>query len=543
MQEKNLINSVFLGRNDWTNWQWETVLTYDRTFAAVHEMSFTLGNTLQERRHEFNGGSNTNLPSNNPEDAFLSNTIDPIESQGTYGGATESSLLSYFGRVNYTLSDKYLLSATLRADGSSRFGRNNRFGFFPSVSAGWIVSREPFFRAAAISHLKLRASWGRNGNDRIGEYAFTSVVLSGQNYTFGPGETITNGSVALAGSNPDLKWETITQTDLGVDLELWEGKLNFIADYYLKNTSDMLYAAPIPFTAGSAPPVQNVASVRNEGWEFDLQYRDRVNAFSWEFGGNIAFVNNEVTSLGVGGDPVQSGYVQSANANAALTQVGQPIASFFGYVTDGIFQDRAEVEAHAFQAENTMPGDIRFRDLDQDGVIDLNDRTFIGNPTPDFTFGLTGGLDWKGFDLSMFWQGSAGNEIYNGTVRYDFIFVNRPDRVLNRWTGPGTSNEEPRVSLTDPNQNARVSDRFIEDGSYFRLKNAQLGYNLPTAWLQRAKIQRLRVYVSGQNLLTFTNYSGLDPEIGTVGGALEIGIDRGFYPQARTVLGGFQLEF
>jgi hypothetical protein len=219
------------------------------------------------------------------------------------------------------------------------------------------------------------------------------------------------------------------------------------------------------------------------------------------------------------------------------------MASFFGYVTDGIFQSQAEVEAHAFQSESTRPGDIRFRDLNGDNVIDIDDRTYIGNPTPEVIYGLNADFGFKGFDLSVFVQGTQGNDIYNGIVRYDFAYVNRPASALGRWTGPGTSNDEPRVSLTDPNQNARVSDRFVEDGSYLRLKTVQLGYSLPTAWLRRATIQKLRIYVTGQNLLTFTDYSGFDPEIGTVGGALEIGIDRGFYPQPRMVLGGLNLTF
>ncbi|MEO6132667.1 MAG: SusC/RagA family TonB-linked outer membrane protein, partial [Saprospiraceae bacterium] len=263
----------------------------------------------------------------------------------------------------------------------------------------------------------------------------------------------------------------------------------------------------------------------------------------YSLGGNISFIQSEVTGLGTGGEPVYSGYVQSANANSAKTDVGHPLASFFGYVTDGIFQTQAEVEAGAFQNAGTAPGDIRFKDLNSDGVIDVSDQTYIGNPTPKLSFGMNGDLDWKGIELSVFFQGTQGNDIYNNTVRYDFTYVNRPASVLNRWTGPGTSNSEPRVNLSDANQNARVSDRFIEDGSYIRLKTLQLGYNLPISWLKKIHIQKFKAYITGQNLLTFTKYSGLDPEIGSVGGSLELGIDRGFYPQARTVLGGVSVTF
>lgn len=541
--EKRLINSVGIGNFNWNNRQIENVLTWQKNFNDKHNLTLIAGTGALVNRYDASGGANTNLPSNDPKDAYIANTIDPIASQSAYQFATESSLLSYFTKANYELNDKYLFSATLRADGSSRFGRNNRFGYFPSVSAGWIVSREDFWTSDLISTLKVRASWGQNGNDRIGDYSFTTVVLSGQNYTFGRDEIITNGSVALTSANPDLKWETSTQTNIGVDMEMLQGMFNFTADYYIKNTTDMLYSAPIPLIAGTLPPIQNIANARNTGVELAANYRNNEKAFKYSLGGNISFVNSLITGLGQGGDPVLSGFVQFANANAARTDVGHPIASFYGFVTDGIFQSYEEVEAHAFQNEATAPGDIRFKDLDGNGVIDINDRTYIGDPTPDFTYGFNALAEYKGFELSLNFQGSHGNDIFNNTTRYDFGYVNRPSSALDRWTGPGTSNSEPRANLNDPNQNARISDRFVEDGSYLRLKNTQLGYNLPGAYLKKLRISKAKVYVSATNLLTFTNYSGLDPEIGIVGGTLEIGIDRGFYPQARTFMFGLGITF
>jgi hypothetical protein len=305
----------------------------------------------------------------------------------------------------------------------------------------------------------------------------------------------------------------------------------------------MLYAAPIPLVAGTAPPIQNVATAENRGWEFTANYRNLDHALHYTIGGNISFIQSEVTGLGRGGEPVLSGYIQSANAFAAKTDVGQPLGSFFGYVTDGIFQSPEEVEAHAFQNTGTAPGDIRFKDLNGDDVIDIKDQTFIGNPTPRITYGFNTDFEYKGFELNIFFQGTEGNDIFDNTTRYDFSYVNRPSTALKRWTGPGTSNDEPRVNLSDPNQNVRVSDRFVKDGSYLRLKTLQFAYNLPSAWLKKARMQKLKVYVTGQNLLTFTQYNGLDPEIGNVGGSLEIGIDRGFYPQARTVMGGVSVTF
>lgn len=541
--EKSLTNSVVVGNYNWRNLQIENVLTFQNTFNQKHDLTLIAGNTALNNRFDASGGANTNLPSNDPDDAYIGNTIDPIASQSAWQTAAENSLLSWFAKGNYVMDNTYLFSATLRADGSSRFGKNNRYGLFPSFSAGWILSHEDFWSIDAVNFAKLRASWGKNGNDRIGDYSFTTVVSSGQNYTFGPDETITNGSVALNAANPDLKWETITQTDIGLDLEFFDGRINFTTDYYIKKTSDMLYASPIPLVAGTAAPIQNVATAENKGFEFSLDYRNIDHALHYSFGGNITFIKSEVTGLGTGGEPVYSGYVQSANANAAKTDVGHPLASFFGYVTDGIFQTPEEVEAAAFQSSGTAPGDIRFKDLNGDGVIDVNDQTYIGNPSPDLSFGVTGALAWKGFELNLFLLGTSGNDIYNNTIRYDFTYVNRPTSVLDRWTGPGTSDDEPRVNLSDPNQNARVSDRFVEDGSYLRLKTLTLGYNLPDTWLKRVHIQKLKVYITGQNLLTFTKYTGLDPEIGSIGTSLELGIDRGFYPQARTVMGGVSITF
>lgn len=543
--EKRVINSVGISNQTWRNFQWENYLTYHKLLGTRHDLTVIAGTASISNRYDGSGGGNTNLPSNDPEDAYIGNTIDPITAQTAWQTAEESALLSFFGKANYALNDRYLFSATMRADGSSRFGRNNRFGYFPSFSAGWIISRENFWKSEWVDGLKLRASWGQNGNDRIGYYSFTTVVSSGQNYTFGPDQVITNGNVALTSANPDLRWETSTQTDIGLDLQLWEGRLDFTADYYIKKTSDMLYASPIPLVAGTAPPVRNIATAENRGLELSLLYRNNDRAFGYSLGGNIAFVNSKVTGLGEGGDPVLSGYVQSANANASRTDVGHPLASFYGYVTDGIFQSIEEVEAHAFQNAATAPGDIRFKDLDGNGVIDFNDQTYIGNPTPAITFGLTGEIEFKGISLSAFFQGTQGNDIYNNTVRYDFGYVNRPSSVLERWTGPGTSNSEPRVSLNDPNQNARVSDRFVEDGSYMRLKSLQLAYTFPSTWMQKVGVQKFKIYITGQNLLTFTKYSGYDPEIGSIGtnNALELGIDRGYYPQPRTVIGGVSLTF
>jgi len=539
--ERNPINTVIKNDFTWQNWQWENVLTWDFT-KGKHKLNALLGSTALANSYYFLTGSNTNLPSNKVKDAFLGNTIAPRESQGSGDYASASGMLSFFTRFQYDFDNKYLLSTTLRRDGSSRFGKNNRYGYFPSVSAGWVVSREDFWGLEALNFLKLRASWGQNGNDRIGEYSYTTVVYAGQNYTFGPSETITSGSTPLEASNPDLKWETGEQINTGLDLEMFNGKFHFTADYYKKTTRDMLARIPIPTLVGLRAPFQNVGTMTNNGLELSFLLQGKKKQLNYSVGANIGFVKSEVLSLGLGGEPIITGNVFSAG-NVSRTDVGHPVASFYGYRTDGIFQSLEEIKAHAFQNEKTAPGDIRFKDLNGDGIINETDQTYIGNPTPSFTYGFTSQVQWNGFDLSIFIQGTQGNDIYNGIFRYDFFYSNRPQSALNRWTGPGTSATEPRVNLNDPNKNARVSDRFIEDGSFVRLKNIQLGYDLKHKLLKKWKIDKARIYFSGQNLWTLTKYSGLDPEIGSVGGSLELGIDQGFYPQARMASLGLQLGF
>ncbi len=542
--EKNLVNSISKEDNTWKKWQLETVMNYNTTIGEAHKLNLTLGNTRLVERHDYGGKSNTNLPSNDPDDAFLSNTIDPIESQGAYAGAEEGALLSYFGRVNYEYDDRYLFTATLRADGSSNFGPNNRYGYFPSFSLGWIASNEEFWNQdGIINFFKVRTSWGQNGNDRIGRFAYLSVVSTGQNYSFDGFDGINNGSLPIKASNPDIQWETSTQTNIGLDVGMFNNRLNLTADYYIKNTSDMLAAPPLPEIVGADAPFRNVGEVENKGLELSLEYKNKLGGLKYSVSGNIAFISTEVVSLGNDAEPITSGNVQSAGS-VTRTEVGHPIASFYGYVTDGLFQNVEEISTHAFQNENTAPGDIRYKDLNGDNVINDDDRTFIGNPTPEFNYGANFDASFKGFDISIFLQGTQGNDIYNATTRYDFVYTNRPQSILNRWTGPGTSNFEPRVTVSDPNYNARASDRFVEDGSYLRLKNLQVGYSLPKSITDKLKISKFRFYVAGQNLFTFTDYSGLDPEIGIkFDTPLEIGIDRGFYPQSRTILGGVNVVF
>ncbi|MGK0389654.1 MAG: TonB-linked SusC/RagA family outer membrane protein [Maribacter sp.] len=535
-------NSIILNNNTWKNSQIENLLTYKKVFAQKHDLKVNLGNTVLQTTYARSGASNSNLVSNDPEDAYIDNATGDISAQTGSGFEEETALLSYFARVNYAYDERYVATVVMRADGSSKFGPENKFGYFPSFSLGWVISKEKW-DLYPVTYMKARAGWGRNGNDNIGVGRYLSVVQGGQNYAFGPNETITNGTVALIAANSEIKWETSEQLDVGVDVELWNGKVNITTDYFIKNTKDMLFAPPIPATVGTAAPTRNIATMINKGWELSAVYRDEINGFSYDIGANITVIRNEVTALGLGAEPIGTGNVTFHGGNVVRTDIGQPLGSFYGYVTDGIFQNGEEVAAHAFQNTGTAPGDIRYKDLNGDNVIDQNDRAYIGNPNPDFSYGMTLGAKYKGVDLGMFIQGVGGNDIYNATVRYDLVFSNKPNSILDRWTGEGTSNSEPRVSLSDPNNNTRVSDRFVEDGSYLRFKNIQIGYTLPEKIMEKIKVQKLRVYASGNNVFTFTKYSGFDPEIGAYGGALEAGIDRGFYPQARSIIFGLQLTF
>lgn len=537
------VNSVVKGVNLWSNWIFENNLSYDKTFGK-HGLNLVVGMSAQEFNYRNITGTRNNLATNNPDQAFLSASQDG-ENQIANGNASESALASYYGRVNYSFAGKYLFAATVRVDGSSRFGANNRYATFPSLSLGWVVSEEGFMKGQNfVNFLKLRASWGQNGNQQIANYGFTSSIANGLNYTLGSGELLNNGAAPVTASNPDLKWETSTQTDIGLDLGFLQDRIMFSVDYYKKSTKDMLVVVPIPLHVGAGAPFVNAGSVDNSGVELMLEYRKKEGDFKYNVGFNMAFIQNQVTSLGNGDTPISSGSYGTGNGLITRTEVGRPVVSFYGWQTDGIFQTQSEVDAHAFQNADTAPGDFRYKDLNGDGVINDDDRTFIGNPTPNFTYGITAGASYKNFDFNMFWQGVQGNDIFNAVIRYDFNTTNRLASRMEYWNGAGTSNTEPRLTIGDPNQNARISDRFVEDGSYLRLKNIQFGYTLPESVLKKINVSKVRVYISAQNLITITKYKGLDPEIG-VGrtGVLDLGIDRGFYPQARTFLTGVNITF
>lgn len=530
----------------WFGWIWENTISYQKRFGD-HNLSLLAGTTAQENRYENLGGGKSNTVFTDFENAYLNTAVNE-ESATIGGGAAHSALLSYFGRATYNFQDKYLFTGILRVDGSSRFGVNNRFGVFPSFSAGWVLSREPFLAdSPLIDFLKIRASWGQNGNQEIGNYPWASTIATGAGYSFGTGNTFTSGSIPAQVPNQDIEWETSEQTDIGLDVRFLQGRLAVTTDYYIKKTIGLLVAAPIPGIVGNNAPTVNGGNVENRGIEFDVSYRNQSGKFNYSIGANFSYNKNEVTAIN-NAEGVLIGAGFSTYGTVSRAAIGFPIAYFWGLKTDGLFQSADEVTAYTggdggLIQPNAKPGDIKFVDLDGNGRIDDGDRTIIGNPTPDWTYGMNFSADYMGFDLSLFIQGAAGHELFNGTRRHDLTSANMPGRFIDRWTGPGTSNDVPRATVSDPNGNfSKISDFYIEDGSFLRVKDLQVGYALPTSLLENFRIQRIRLYVAAQNLLTFTGYNGFDPEIGARW-ALDVGIDRGIYPQARSYRVGANVTF
>jgi len=538
---------VSKSENRWYTWNFENTISFEQDFGK-HNVKLLGGITAQKVHFENLYGAKANLLMTDPQNAYI-NVGSDEESMQASGGAYNEKLLSYFGRASYNFNDKYLITGILRVDGSSKFGSNNRYAVFPSVSAGWVLSNEDFWNGMedVVNLFKLRASWGQNGNQNIGNFAYTSTIATGNGYTFGSEEQFTTGSVPSSVPNPNLKWETSEQTDIGFDLGLWNDKLMIKSDLYLKETKGLLVQAPIPGHVGNNAPVVNGGSVQNKGLEFSIDYRNYVRDFSYNVGVNFALNRNEVTNIG-NAEGVITGAGFATYGIVTRAEEGYPVGYFWGYKTDGIFQSQEEVNNYTNESGDLIqplaqPGDVKFRDLDGDGRIDDGDRTQIGNPTPDLTYGMNFGTNYKQFDLSLFLQGTVGNDIFNATRRQDLTMANMPVKYLDRWTGPGTSNEIPRFSWSDSNGNwTKISDLYVEDGSYLRIKNVQVGYTLSGKIAEMFSLRKGRIYIAADNLYTLTGYSGYDPEIGA-SSPLNIGIDRGIYPQARSYRIGINLSF
>ena len=537
-----------------TTWQIENTLTYDKIFGK-HTIGIVLGQSALKFKGDELGGSHWNLV--NTEKPSINYTTGgdlelSTDADGKVTGAkslvsvwggpyTEHRLSSLFARFSYNYDEKYMIQATIRRDGSSRFGSNNKYGTFPSASIGWNIMNEDFMKDTRdwLTNLKLRASWGKNGNDNIGDFAYTTLTSIGasSNYYYGRTAAMTYGSKANRLANEDLKWEESEQTDLGLDFGFWNNKLTFSVDYYIKNTNGMIIEMPIPSYVGEARPLANVGDMRNSGWEFELGYKWNVADAHFAIKGNASYLKNELKNLGNDTGFLNYGISQFSDGGTRAEN-GQPFPFFYGYKTDGIIQNAAEAAAYnAKYGTNKQPGDFRFVDTNNDGKITSDDRTNIGNGVPDWTFGLNFDAEWKGFDLSLFFQGVSGADVFDATYRQDIASGNYPTWVLQRWTGEGTSNTVPTLGNSE---NWVCSDMYIQDGSYLRLKNITLGYTLPRNLTKKINVSRLRIYARAENLFTWTKYWGFDPEIGS--GSTSLGVDYGVYPQARTYALGFNIS-
>ncbi|MEO1586073.1 MAG: TonB-dependent receptor, partial [Bacteroidota bacterium] len=535
------INRYSRDQNRGLYWIFQNTLSYSRTINA-HDFTVLVGTVAERNQGEGIGGSIQDIPVSSIEDASLAFPTTP-ESQSFYGFEYQGTLASYLSRINYNYAGKYLMTATMRVDGSSKFGSNNKWGYFPSVSVGWVLSEEGFLRGSgAVNFMKIRASWGVNGNDQIGDFRFVSTVGGGRNYTFGSDERLINGVSPNAIANPDLRWEETSQTNIGIDAVLFK-YFDVTFDLFDKQTTGMLLDIVVPGYVGNAGPVGNIATMVNRGVELELGFKKNISGFNVDIAGNVSYVDNEVTDLGPDKEFLVGQTFSPQGLEITRTTVGQPIGFFYGYQTDGIFQTTEEAAAYVnADGERLQPdargGDFRFVDTDGDGELTPDDRTFIGDPTPNWTYGFNATFGWKGFDVVIFGQGVAGNELFKATRRFDLQMANLTSDALDRWTGEGTSTTYPRLVMNDPNRNfSRSSDFYVEPGGFFRIKTLQLGYSLPLSVLSKVKIRKVRFYVSGNNLVTFTQYSGFDPEIG--GGSF--GVDRGIYPQPRFFLGGVNI--
>ncbi|MCB0486593.1 MAG: SusC/RagA family TonB-linked outer membrane protein, partial [Flavobacteriaceae bacterium] len=542
-----LTNNISKGNNKGFGWNIENTISYNKD---INDHSFTI--LVGQGTYVDNITSGTTVTYNDIPStsyrtaAFPSDHPSDKKSSSAYEG-TEHRVISLFSRLNYDYKEKYLVTGIIRRDGSSRFGSNNKFGVFPSFSLGWVTSREDFWpENDLVTFFKIRGGYGVTGNDQIGDFRYLSTIGGGRNYTIGSSGSVTVGNSPNAPSNPDLKWEETSQTNIGFEANFLNGfTINF--DWYNKTTTGILQDVQIPGYVGApGNPVGNVADMENKGIDIELGYNKHYDDFGFSINANLSTLKNEVTFLGNGIEFLSGGAtVQSSTYAITRTQVGQAINSFFGFRTNGIFQTQEEINSYTATngdiiQPNAKPGDFRWVDINDDGVIDADDRDFLGSSLPKITFGFTLNLDYKNFDLMIFTQGAGGNKIYQGLRRLDIGSANYQTSALGRWTGEGTSNSFPRLTTNDTNRNFNnPSDFYLEDGDYLRLKTIQLGYSLPNDLISKIGLSRARIFITGENLFTFTKYSGYDPEIG--GGIF--GIDRGYYPQAKSGMLGVNVQF
>lgn len=515
-----------------------------------HNLSAMAGWSLLQRNSLSMSGSRNNLRIDDEEHAYISMATSANASAGG-GPGNPSAIMSTFARANWAYSDRYMATATIRRDGSSRFGSNNRWGVFPSVSAGWNVNKESFLENASwINALKIRASWGRNGNENIGDFRFLSTISTyGLSYPFGSQDataSLTPGGAQTTLSNPDLRWETSEQTDLGVDFRFLN-MFSLTLDIYDKITKDLLVTTSIPMFLGNNAPLGNAGNVRNRGVELGLEFKQQFGNWFISVDANVAYNHNMVTYVGTDTGYVSGSTTQGLTGAITRMEAGHAMSYYWGYKTLGIFQNREQIEGYVDKngmqiQPDAVPGDFIFQDTDGDGEITDFDRVDLGNPFPKYTFGFNFNIEAYGFDLNISTSGQAGYKIFSVLRRMDLPMSNYGAWVINRWHGENTSNSIPRVTTSDINQNfTRPSDFYLKDGDFWRIRNITLGYTFRLP--EKLYVKAIRVFGSVDNAWCFTRYAGYDPEVGNGGSILGSGIDRGTYPRPRTVTIGASVKF
>lgn len=539
--------AVYEERSTYLDLSYEGFVNYDKTFNDIHKVKGTFGVSVFERKGQSLNGVAFGIPNNSLAYADISAN----QAQGGFLNNVNSwefkeRLLSAFMRTEYAYKEKYLVSGILRRDGSSKFGPNSRWGIFPTISGGWLLSEEDFFKSESIDYLKFRASYGVSGNDQIPNFAYRALLNGEGVYVFD--DLITQGAAIGRPANPDLKWETTRQLNLGLDLT-WLKVINFTTNYFIKNTNDLLFQPDVSALLGSYgpggyPPIINAGDVSNKGWEFELAYQsDRKNLLQTNLNFNLTTINNKVVSVPEGIEYIPGAAFSVGGDVATRFEEGYEIGYFFGYQTEGVFQTQEQIDNAAVVQDGAQPGDLIFKDVNGDGKInfsDDSDKTYLGSAIPDFTMGFAFNFKLKGFDFSGNVYAALGQEIIRNYERQQ-PYANQLAYVIDRWTGEGSTNEHPRLT-TGPTNNNLFSDYYVEDGSFVRLRNLQFGYTLPSTLLRKIHVESLRIYVAANNLITLTRYMGFDPDLGS-SSVLSAGVDYGMYPQARSLMGGLQIKF
>ncbi|WP_235298144.1 SusC/RagA family TonB-linked outer membrane protein [Portibacter marinus] len=519
----------------------ENTLSYNNEIGR-HRVGAVLGYSTQDQRNEFISGSTEGLLREDPLFWYLEAGQNDFET--VTNNAARSTIISYLGRVNYSFDSRYLLTASLRRDGSSNFGGNNLYGYFPSVALGWNVSNESFWNVDLVNRLKIRGSWGRIGNEKIPGSAQYALIRGGRDVVLGENEGIQPGATFDGGGNPDLKWEDTEQANIGFEVGILEDKFTLEMDYYYKNTFDILVPLePAGYLGIGAfrSIFFNAANVENRGFEWNANYRDNIGDISYSIGFLGTTIRNEVTNIGqgFGADSLLVGGDLGNGQRVARSSVGNPVGFFYGYQVEGVFQNQAEIENNP-SLFGQQPGDLRYADINNDGLLNANDRTIIGSSIPDFIYGFNAQVNYKTITLSADFQGQMGNEIYNGKQAIRFTTLNYEERFNNYWSGEGSTDENFRPVLGGPN--FQPSSYFVEDGSFLRLRTVTLNYGIPNRLLDNLKMAGANVYVRGTNLFTATQYTGYSPEIGAAN-AIDGSIDLGVYPITRVFSVGLNASF